>query len=383
MVLARSIMSENGDLLLAAGFEINDRVKNKLETIELPFVWIFEEGTEMVVPEELISEQISLQTISSLKKNSELIRQVAQVKELTADQMKEVMAEPAKFKNMVSAERIKRSVQEILDSIMGRDSAVINLNSIRSKNGFLFQHSLDVTITSIMMANKLMFNRFELEELAIGTLLMDIGMVVLPDQIVNKTGRLTYNEFTFLKEHPNYGWTILRENNQIPLTSAHIAYQHHERQDGAGYPRRLKGTNEPPSKTLNRDKGYVHRYAEIASVADAYVSLINPRPGVLAKTPEETMRALIQSAGTQLNRSIVDLLITMIPIYPVGSRVVVIEDQKYKLRGFTGVVAKANPDQPNRPIVILLQDLMKRKIKPKAIDLASEKDMQIQFVPLR
>ena len=77
---------------------------------------------------------------------------------------------------------------------------------------------------------------YDLEKLAFGCMLMDVGMVVLPEELLTKESRLTFQEYLAIKEHCTYGYTILRENKGIPLTSAHIAFQHHERQDGAGYP---------------------------------------------------------------------------------------------------------------------------------------------------
>lgn len=256
---------------------------------------------------------------------------------------------------------------------------MVNLSSLRTKGGYLYQHSLDVAITAIILANKFHFNRFEIEELALGCMLMDMGMVVIPDEISNKPNRLTFQEFTILKEHTTYGYFILRENHEIPLTSAHIAYQHHERQDSAGYPRKLKGGNLVPVRRPHK-KGTIHRYAEIAAVVDTYIALISPRPHTVPKSPKQAMRTLITAAGSQLNRTIVDTLITLIPVYPVGTRVEIVADNKYNMLGYTGIVSRYRHDAPDKPTVMIMFNRNNEKIKPILVNLLEEPGIEIQFV---
>jgi HD-GYP domain-containing protein (c-di-GMP phosphodiesterase class II) len=384
MVLARSLVSDNGDLLLAAGFLINDRILAKMKTMELTGCWIYEEGTELVVPEEVISEQFANQVQGVLKDNADLMKQITATKDDTLDSMRKLLSEPQRFKNIIVFEKIKNMVREILESLMKREPVTINLNSIRNKNMWLHQHALDVTITAILLGQNLKFSVKEIEELALGCMLMDTGMVILADGIFKKSGKLTDEEAALIREHATFGYAILRENEQVPLTVAHVAYQHHERQDGNGYPRKLRGNNTLPVKTLSADRGFIHRYAEIAAVADVYINLISPRPGTVPpRTPEEAMKILILGAGSHLNRAVVDALITMIPIYPVGCKVVVVQDKKFNLySGFSGVVAKYRPENPENPIVVVLANRDKKKIKPFAIDLAEDKGVKIQYAKL-
>ncbi len=384
MVLARSLVSDSGDLLLAAGFLINERILAKMKSMELSGCWVYEEGTELVVPEEVITEHFANQVQGVLKENAELLKAVMALKDVSLSDMQKMLSEPQRFRNIIVLERVKNTVKSILEALLQKEPVTINLNSIRHKNGWLHQHALDVTITSILLAQNLRYPVKEIEELALGCLLMDIGMVILSDNLFKKSGPLNEEELALLREHPTFGYAILRENEQVPLTVAHVAYQHHERQDGNGYPRRLRGTNSLPVKTLSADRGMIHRYAEIASVADTYISLIAPRPGTVPpRTPEEAMKILILGAGNHLNRAIVDNLITMIPIYPVGSKVVVIQDKKYSLyQGFMGVVAKYRPENPENPVIVVLANREKKKIKPFTLDMADEKGVKIQYAKL-
>jgi len=385
MLLARSIVSETGELLLSAGYVVNDKVIAKMKEIELTACWITEEGTEHIVPEETVNEQLALQSQFIVQENADILKKVAQVKNLTQAGISKVLADTSRFKNIIAVEEIKKIIKQIMDVLLNKEPVAVNLTSIRTKSGYLYQHSLDVAITAIILANKLKYTHREIEELALGCLLMDLGMVVFPDTLMNKEGAFTEQESSLFREHPTLGYAILRQNDRLSITTAHVAYQHHERQDGNGYPRGLRGDNQIPLKTLNPKKGMIHRYAEIAAVADAYISLMFPKPhAATPMSPDEAMRMVIKGAGTHLNRAVVDAFIAIVPVFPVGSRVVIVEDKKYrKYTGFSGVVARCRPDNPEKPVILIIFDREKKKIKPWTLDMSEEDGFKIQFARLQ
>lgn len=387
MLLARSIVSEAGELLLSAGNVVNERVLNKMREIELSAAWIAEEGTEIAIPEENVNEQLALQSQFVVKENSDILRKVAQIKTVTQASINKVLEDTNRFKNIIAVEEIKKVIKNILEALLEKEQVAVNLSSIRTKNGYQYQHALDVAVTAILLASKLKYTHREIEELALGCLLMDLGMVVFPDSMLNRQGQggMTDQEENLYREHPTIGYAILRQNDRIGITTAHVAYQHHERQDGKGYPRGLRGDNQIPLKTLSPKKGMIHRYAEIAAVADTYISLLSPRPNTVAPmSPDEAMRAVIKSAGTHLNRAVVDVFITIVPVFPVGSRVVIIEDKKYrKYTGYSGVVARCSMQNPEKPVLLIIFDREKKKIKPWTLDMSEEDGFKIQFARLQ
>jgi hypothetical protein len=96
------------------------------------------------------------------------------------------------------------------------------------------------------------------------------------------------------------------------------------------------------------------------------------------------MRVVIKAAGTQLNRAVVDAFITIVPVFPVGSRVVIVEDKKYrKYTGFSGVVARCSLANPEKPVLLIIFDREKKKIKPWTLDMSDEDGFKIQFARLR
>ncbi len=380
MALGKSIYNASGDLLLAAGFVLDEKYIQRLKTLGYGGLYIQEQGTENIIPEAMINEQLALQTNKALRESASVVQSALKTKAETRDEIENSLKDTDRFKNIILVDKMKSIVDDIINNLLSQQDVLININSIRSKDGHLFQHNLDVTIMSIMLANRLHLNRNEVAEIAMGAMMHDLGMVVIPESIRDKGKRLTFQEFTILKEHPTYGYSILKENPRISPVSAHIAYQHHERQDGAGYPRGLKGENGLPSqKKLNQSSGVMHRYAEIVAVADAYDLLVAPRNASEAKTPDEAIRIMIRSAGTQLNRHVVDALVTLTPVFPVGSIVSIVDGPK-ELLGFKGVVSRVNASMLDRPEILVMFNKEGQKIKPFMIDLARFEVIKVQFV---
>ncbi|HKP94298.1 MAG TPA: HD domain-containing phosphohydrolase, partial [Fibrobacteria bacterium] len=287
------------------------------------------------------------------------------------------------FKDIVATDRLKNIVDQILKSILSQEPLVVNLASMRTGDGYLHQHALDVTITATMIASRLKYPVSDIQELALGSFLMDLGMIIVPQDAWNGIGTPSAKIRLLMKEHPAVGFTILRANGGVPINAAHVAYQHHERLDGGGYPRNLKSPDDFPHKTISNESGHIHRYAQVVAVADQYISAISPRPGTVEPmTPLEAMRMLISDAGVRLNSHVVNALITLIPVFPLGTRVLVAKSPSPRLVGHMGVVTKCNPADKERPQVLLLFDKFKRRIKPILIDLAEENGFALQFAAL-
>lgn len=383
MVLGKSIYSANGDLLLAAGYNLDPAVITRLKTLGYGGLWIQHEGTEHVIPPQLLNDQIQLQTNLALRQSTDVIKNVVQTRVRTRENMVSLMRDKGRFHNVLLAPAIHKAVKDIVESLLGNPDILINANTIRGFDDYLYQHQLETTIIALALAKKIGYGRKELEILATGSLLHDLGMSLIPPDIVHKSGRLTFDEFSLLKEHTSLGYAILKENPRLSIVSAHIAFQHHERQDGGGYPRGLKGENQISGKSLAHERGRIHRYAEIVAVANTYENLIAPRGQPhLAKSPPEALKTMILAAGTQLNRALVNLFLSITPAFPVGSYIVVGGESKEYL-GHRGIVSRINSFNLTRPQILLLFNREGKRIHPVSVDLAERLDLEIQFLMLK
>ncbi len=379
MVLARSLYSAYGDLLLAAGCKLNPDYINRLKVEGFNSFWIQDEDTEEVVSDDMVNEQLNLQTNIALRDSMETVKKIAATKEASRESIEKSLNDTSKFKDIIAVEKIQGLLDDIITELLGNSDILVNLSSIQNIEAHLFQHNLDVAILSIILAKALKFNKFDINELAMGAVMHDIGQIVLPKELASKNTRLSFQEFTLYKEHPTYGYKILKENQRIPPVSNQVAFQHHERQDGAGYPRGLRGANiMPTTRKLNVERGMMHRFSEIVAVADAYTLMISPKFGLKRKSPEEALKSIIIGAGTQFNKEVVKAMISVTPVYPVGS-VVQICDGPERIRNYTAVVVKVRKKQLNKPMIIIIKSPDGKRVKPFKIDLLNNPEVKIKF----
>jgi HD-GYP domain-containing protein (c-di-GMP phosphodiesterase class II) len=382
MIVARSVLGGASGVMLAAGYVLDEPILARCKRQGMRSLWV-RLGNEESLPAGNVNDQLALQAQQAWKDNMSLLEKIGETQDSTLENLTKFTADPGRFKNIIATEQMKSIVDQIIRSILGQEPLMVNLASMRTSDGYLHQHALDVTITATMIAARLKYGVADIQELALGCFLMDLGMIIVPPSLFEKKGPLTLEETHIIEEHPAVGFAILRANEGININTAHVAYQHHERVDGRGYPRQLKADDVPPLKTLANAGGHIHRYAQIAAVADAYITAISPRPGWAEPVHAlEAMKMLISEAGKAFNTHVVNALIGLIPVFPAGTRIIIVKSPKPLLIGYLGIVTKANIEEKEKPQVLLVMDKFRRRIKPIQLDLAAEKGIEIQFAPL-
>jgi len=385
-VLARSIYRDTGEIMLSNGFRMTPDVSTKLAAIGIDRIWVQEEGLEDLESEDLISEATINQSVLSLRKTILDFRsKVGLIKsnpEEAVPTPTEILSKPDAIKEALNIAAFRKVAAEIYQELKKSDPTLLHITGTRSLGNFYEQQSIDCAITAALLAKRYNFSPDEVEDMILAVLLMDIGYFILPDHALSLNSKLSLQELELKKQHPNYGYEIIKICN-LSLICANVALQHHERQDGGGYPRKLNGTNSPPVRTTGPTiKGTINRYAEIASVALDYISLIFPPPGVTAQTPINSIKFLVRLSGAKLNSSIVETLIAMVPVYSSGDRVMVTSDGEGKLNGFVGIVMRSNTKEQNRPAIVLIYNKEGEKIPPVEINLWERKDIEIREAKL-
>lgn len=379
MKLGKAIYTEEGKLLLGCGVIINNFFVRNLAKRGISSIFIHDGATEDVDPTENISEMVRGTTIAHLRAlfdsleeiNKEMKNQSFQAvsSAVTSKQFVET------FGNNPAFQKITEDASKMVDQLMSGD-VTLGLNSIKTYDNYTFQHSLDVSIVSIMMAKKYGLPEKRLREMGIGCLLHDMGKVLIPEDIVNKQGKLTEQEFTIMKSHPFIGYELTKGVPSIGLLPPHVALQHHEKQDGTGYPRGLTGNNHLKIDMVPRT---IHLFGNIVAVADVYDALGSDRPYRPALPPEKVFSIIREMSGTHLNNQAVDILFKIAPIYPVGTTIRVISQDKL---GSIGVVVSLNEGPLNRPNIRLILDNRKMKIAPIDINLTEKMDVSVKSIIL-
>ncbi len=348
--LGRAIYSEKGKILLSKGTKLTDSFINRLKNLNIYSVYIEDESSEGIdivesIPDELLNEASSVITEG-------------------LDKIAEMNGTRPTVQSMIETEKAIRTFQKIFKDIMScltENSKILNLiATTKIHDSHVYTHSLNVTIYSCQLAIKNGLPAKKIEEIGLGALLHDLGKIFVSPEILNKPGRLTMEEFQEMKSHSELGFNILRKVHELPLVVAHCALQHHERNDGAGYPRGIKGEE-------------IHPYAKIISVADVFDAVTSHRVYRPAMLPHQGMELLYSGSGTQFDVNQLKLFKNCIAIYPQGLTVR-LNDRRL------GIVTKYNFHSVGRPNIRIIRDEDNQEVTPYEIDLSEKENLTLEIV---
>lgn len=385
-VLARALYTERGDVLLGAGTVLNQFFIDKLRDRGVISVFLRDGLGDDIEPNDIVSEELRASTVTHLARAFDVISTMAcdtkqnnGQRPNTVDDLVYRLGErpldlPAPGVNSLQAlyQDIEQLMTEILES-----NTIASLESLKTHNDYTFQHSVDVAVLGILLGRTAGLPRDQLRELALGCLLHDLGKMYIDEAILDKPGRLTNEEFDEIKKHPQMGFELIRRMPVFSILPAHVAFQHHERQDGKGYPRGLIGDNRLRRSLAERmDPKRMLLIAEVAAVADVYSALTSDRPYRPAMPLDKVAQIINEMSGPHLNSEVVRLLTHTIPMFPVGHWV---EVETGKYRGWRGVVAELSADALHQPAIrLLLDDRGNRVPTPVEIDLRINDDVKIK-----
>lgn len=341
MKIGRNIYDNKGLLLLKAGMVLNRYFIKRLEAMSIAAVYI--ETPELYTPEEYPENIISEQLHSEITLKIKHVFQKCQ----TADNL--------------DIGEISDLTKKLLDSILANNDILLQTTDIKLYDDYTFAHSVNVATLSVMLGILYGYNRKQLYELAMGALLHDIGKLKTPLAILNKPDRLTAEEFEQIKEHPLAGFNLLREKSNISLLSMHIALEHHEKFDGSGYPRHLKGVQ-------------IHEYARIVAIADVFDALTANRAYHAARPVHHAYRIMLAEGASHYDMRMLETFFAGVAIYPVGT---VLELES----GYYAVVIKVRKNHTAQPVIRIIADVNKIHVYDSVpIDLYKDKTQKIKRV---
>ena len=286
-------------------------------------------------PETVYSDLIGRKRYEVTKSAREELRVVRSSHEEISHLMLEIEDTLREDKEL-DLQTMTNSIDFMVDSIERNPDAYIWLTRIKKFDSHTYKDSLSASVWATTLGRELGLERDKLNALAMGALFMDIGKTALPAMLLNKTDRLTDDEWALMKSHVEHGVRILSENAETPADVLDIIRTHHERLDGSGYPAALRG-NEIPF------------LGQIAGIIDFYVSVTSTRPYAGAVSPSNATYMLYQQQGRHFSELLVRSLIQALSTYPTGSLIELSS-------GEVGVVISQNPGLRLKPNVVLLLD---------------------------
>ncbi|MDB5173557.1 MAG: hypothetical protein JWN51_2330 [Phycisphaerales bacterium] len=378
MKLGQPVYGAAGQLLLAPGATMSARYIALLGEMGIPAVYVADPDTSDVSPPQYVRPQTRAAAWRSLTSIAECLAPAAADLRKQSLSLTHEHSGSERFAQAVRStfrgadlEALGKSVDAVMADLLDQN-VLVGLNTIKTHDAYTFQHSIDVTIMGIVLARKLGWPASRVRMFGIGSMLHDIGKIMVAADILNKPGQLTEDEFTDMKAHPERGYHILRAiRPALGAVIPQAAYQHHERQDGSGYPRGLKGTN-----TLGEhEPGKIHDFGAVCAVADVYDAMSSTRPYRKGWAPDRVVATIAGMAGTHLNREAVNAFLSVVAPFPVCSEVTFIGG---KHAGCRGIVTSVPENDRARPTVRVLEDRTGTRLEAFDVDLRIDPDSRIR-----
>jgi HD-GYP domain-containing protein (c-di-GMP phosphodiesterase class II) len=367
--LARALYYPNGAAMLAAGAALSEAAIQRLVQFGYRDLYVQEEGAEDLDCRDLVAEPARAPMARKLAAFFKQLRDtVGRAAEIGSADAAPVVADKLgspEVRRQVAALRFPESVggpelDAFYDGIVAERDAPMVAAAPRTEATHFVDHSLVVAARSVLIARRIGWNPRELRELCVGAMLHDVGYHVLPEEILRAPAGQ--------RLHPVAGYHLLRADTGLPLLAAHVAFQHHERPDGRGFPRKLAGA---PSLAI-RDSigpGSIHRYASVVAVADRFDLLTRGFPDGWAIRDDEAIATIRAEAGSALHPEAVQAFLALTPVFPVGLEVQVVEGPH---SGCWGVVASVSAAAPDRPAIRLVRRDSGPLPAPVTLDTARE-----------
>jgi putative nucleotidyltransferase with HDIG domain len=241
-------------------------------------------------------------------------------------------------------------VDEISNSVQRNVGALVSLARLKTADNYTYMHSVAVCALMVALAKQLDFNEEERRKAGLAGLIHDLGKMKTPLTVLNKAGKLTDEEFEIMKKHPGDGYEILLANQTAAPEVMDVCLSHHEKLDGTGYPRKLKGDA-------------ISLYARMGAICDVYDAITSVRPYKDGWDPADALHRMSEWTG-HLDMNLFRAFVKSMGIYPVGSLV--------RLNsGRIGVVIEQSAKSLLTPkLRVFFSTKANTRIPPESIDLA-------------
>lgn len=298
--------------------------------------------------QQLAEEQIGLTRQVSFE--SELIRAQTIVHE--ANTAVRTFMQDVRFGRQLESDVVDEVVDNITESVFRNKDALITLSRIKTVDQYTFMHSISVCVLMTSFARAMEYDAETTRQIAVGSLLHDLGKMRVPPEILNKPGPLTDDEFLVMKRHVDYGEELLAEHDWMSDLSMRVVLEHHERIDGTGYPHGLFGDE-------------LSDVGRMSAIVDVYDALTSNRCYKKSWEPTYTLGKMMEWSRDHFGEAVTHQFVRCVGIYPVGTLV--------RLNsGKLAVVIEQHEDHLLQPRVrVVFDEGLGRHVSPSDVDLTT------------
>lgn len=313
MVLARSILNSKGQILLVSGISLTEEYLYKLKNLNIDSIFITDAQYEDIIVPEYVSLKTQQRALSILTTTMDKIHK----------------------EGTFVFDDISAIATDIVEELIIQADVVIHLTGIATHDDYTLAHSLNCAIYIALLARFCGFTVSQIKIITCGALLHDMGKTLIDKDLLNKPGRLDADEFAIIQQHSALGFNILTKKRlEISSLVAHMAWQHHEKIDGTGYPRGLQGEE-------------ILSYARLLAIIDVYEAITGNRPYRKAMKPADAYNIIHDGLGTAFDETYGRIFLSRISFYSPGTKVIL-------NTGEEAIVISVPVDFPQRPLVRLI-----------------------------
>lgn len=323
---------KGGDVLDARPqAEVNAELDQRLQAIA-------EKPVDKPVPVDLKNESVRARRLHA--EANKVVRQVL---------------DDLRFGHKIKVDRVEPLIDGMMESVFRNQNAFLPLARLKKLDNYTFEHSVGVSALLIVFGRVMKMPKETIKELALGGLLHDIGKVVVPDSILEKPGKLTDKEFVLIRSHVNEGLRLLKSIPGISDVVRHVVAEHHERNDGSGYPNKLVGKQ-------------ISIYGQMAAIVDVYDAITSEKVYNRGMPATQALKKLLEWSKHHFDPQLVQAFIRAVGIYPTGS-LVRLESSRM------GVVIEQNEGKLLEPVVrIFYHAGNQHYVPPEIVDLSKMQD---------
>ncbi|MCX7903230.1 MAG: HD-GYP domain-containing protein [Caloramator sp.] len=323
--LALNVVTDSGTTVVTEGTILNKYIIDKIIKLGIRKIYIYEDNVDYNNDYVSFKNEYS-KNVDSIKS---ILTDLAAGKKLDLSLVSEISSE------------IKKHIDQ-------KDNIIKFLSTLKAFDQYTFNHSLNVAFYSMLLGKWLGLKSEQIDDLIKAAVLHDIGKVKIPEEILNKKGKLSEEEFEIMKKHPVYGYEIALENQKLSFDILKAILLHHEKENGSGYPLKVRGDRIP-------------LYAKIIGICDVYDALTSERVYKGRMSPFDAFKIIEMDGYELFDVKFMLTFLQNISNYYIGTDVVL-------NNGDIGQVVYINPRNISYPIV---------KIGADYIDLLSNKELKI------